>query len=56
MPYDAVYGGLAAAIGLILWMYLTAMVVLLGAAFNAERNTAESEPFSLYAFRRRLAR
>jgi uncharacterized BrkB/YihY/UPF0761 family membrane protein len=31
-----VYGGLAAAIGLILWMYVTAMVVLLGAAYNAE--------------------
>jgi membrane protein len=36
MPYDVVYGGLAAAIGLLIWMYLTAMVVLLGAAFNAE--------------------
>jgi YihY family inner membrane protein len=36
MPYDAVYGGLAAAIGLLLWMYLTANVVLLGAAYNAE--------------------
>src|SRR5271170_2121628 len=27
MPYDVVYGGLAAAIGLLLWMYLTAVVV-----------------------------
>lgn len=36
MPYDLVYGGLAAAIGLILWMYLSAVIVLLGAAFNAE--------------------
>jgi membrane protein len=36
MPYGAVYGGLAAAIGLLLWMYLTAIVVLLGAAYNAE--------------------
>lgn len=36
MPYNVVYGGLAAAIGLLVWMYLTAMVVLLGAAFNAE--------------------
>ncbi|HTV59300.1 MAG TPA: YihY/virulence factor BrkB family protein [Verrucomicrobiae bacterium] len=36
MPYDVVYGGLAAAIGLILWMYLTAMIILFGAAFNAE--------------------
>lgn len=36
MPYDLVYGGLAAAIGLLLWMYLTAIVVLVGAAYNAE--------------------
>jgi len=36
VPYDAVYGGLAAAIGLLLWMYLTANVVLLGSAYNAE--------------------
>jgi membrane protein len=36
MPYDVVYGGLAAAIGLLLWMYLTAIVVLLGASYNAE--------------------
>lgn len=36
MPYDVVYGGLAAAIGLLIWMYLTALVILLGAAFNAE--------------------
>jgi len=36
MPYGVIYGGLAAAIGLLLWMYLTAVVVLLGAAYNAE--------------------
>jgi membrane protein len=43
MPYDVVYGGLAAAIGLLLWMYLTAVVVLTGAAYNAEsRELAES--------------
>jgi membrane protein len=36
MPYDVVYGGLAAAIGLLLWMYLTAIIVLWGAAYNAE--------------------
>jgi len=35
MPYGAVYGGLAAAIGLLLWMYLTAMVLFVGAAYNA---------------------
>jgi membrane protein len=43
MPYDVVYGGLAAAIGLLIWMYLTALVVLLGAAFNAEWAQSLSE-------------
>lgn len=37
MPYDVVYGGVAAAIGLLVWMYLTTIVVLLGEAYNAER-------------------
>jgi membrane protein len=36
MPYDVVYRGLASAIGLLLWMFFTAMIVLLGAAYNAE--------------------
>ncbi len=36
VPHGLAYGGLAAAIGLMLWMQLTAMIVLLGAAFNAE--------------------
>lgn len=36
MPYDAVYRGLASAIGMMLWMFLTAIIVLLGAAYNAE--------------------
>jgi len=44
MPYDVVYGGLAAAIGLLIWMYLTALVVILGAAFNAERIESMSAP------------
>ncbi|MGH9745459.1 MAG: YihY/virulence factor BrkB family protein [Candidatus Acidiferrales bacterium] len=43
MPYDVVYGGLAAAIGLLLWMYLTAVVVLIGAAYNAEAAEAVKE-------------
>jgi membrane protein len=30
------YGGFGAAIGLLVWMYLTAVVVLIGAQFNAE--------------------
>jgi membrane protein len=36
MPYDVVYGSLAAAIGLLLWMYMTALVVFVGAAYNVE--------------------
>lgn len=40
MPYDAVYRGLASAIGLLIWMFLTAMIVLLGAAYNAEARDA----------------
>jgi membrane protein len=44
MPYDVVYGGLAAAIGLLLWMYVTALVVLIGAAYNAEAREEEENP------------
>jgi membrane protein len=40
MPYGAAYGGLAAAIGMMLWMQLTVTIVLFGAAFNAERLAA----------------
>jgi membrane protein len=36
MPYDVVYRGLASAIGMMIWMFLTAMIVLLGAAYNAQ--------------------
>lgn len=36
VPYSLVYGGLAAAIGLLVWMNLCTLVVLLGAAYNAE--------------------
>jgi len=34
--YGVIYGGLAAAIGLMAWMELSAMLVFLGAAWNAE--------------------
>ncbi len=34
---NVVYGGFAAVVGLLIWMYLMAMVVLIGAAFNTER-------------------
>lgn len=40
VPYDFVYRGLAGSIGLLLWMFLTALIVLLGAAYNAEAREA----------------
>jgi uncharacterized BrkB/YihY/UPF0761 family membrane protein len=36
VPYSIVYGGLAAVIGLLIWMQLAAIVIFLGAAWNAE--------------------
>jgi membrane protein len=36
VPYSIVYGGLAAVIGLIIWMQLSALIIFLGAAWNAE--------------------
>ena len=36
MNYGLVFGGLAAAIGLMAWMELSVMIVFLGAAWNAE--------------------
>ncbi|PYT98763.1 MAG: hypothetical protein DMG38_13910 [Acidobacteria bacterium] len=36
VPYSIVYGGLAAVIGLIIWMEISAVIIFLGAAWNAE--------------------
>jgi membrane protein len=36
VPYSVVYGGVAVTIGLLLWMQLTATILLIGAAYNAE--------------------
>ena len=36
VPYSVVYGGLAAVIGLLVWMQLSAVIIFLGAAWNAE--------------------
>jgi len=36
VPYSIVYGGLAAVVGLMIWMQLSVVVVFLGAAWNAE--------------------
>jgi membrane protein len=49
VPYTLVYGGLAAAIGLLLWMYLTATIVLLGAAYNAEASEFRHSKKSILA-------
>jgi membrane protein len=40
--YNVIYGGLAAAIGLLIWMQLSAIIIFLGAAWNAERATPRS--------------
>jgi membrane protein len=40
--YGPVYGGLAAAIGLMVWMEFSAMLVFFGAAWNAESSARES--------------
>lgn len=36
VPYNVVYGGLAAVIGLLIWMQISTMIIFLGAAWNAE--------------------
>jgi membrane protein len=36
VPYGVVYGGLAAVIGLLVWMQLSTVIIFLGAAWNAE--------------------
>jgi membrane protein len=36
VPYNLVYGGLATAVGLMIWMNLTSIIILLGSAYNAE--------------------
>lgn len=36
VPYSLVYGGLAAVVGLMIWMQLSAVIVFFGAAWNAE--------------------
>jgi len=36
MPYGLIYGGLAAVIGLLIWMELSTVIIFLGAAWNSE--------------------
>ena len=49
VPYSLVYGSLAATIGLMVWMYLCVVVVMIGAAYNAERlaRMAAASPVAL---------
>lgn len=44
VPYGIIYGGLAAAIGLLVWMQLSAVVIFLGAAWNAELADGRGNP------------
>jgi len=41
VPYNLVYGGLAAVIGLLVWMQISAVIVFFGAAWNAEQAVSE---------------
>ena len=38
--YDATYGSLGAGIGLMMWLWMTAIVVLVGAELNSEIDNA----------------
>lgn len=42
VPYSVVYGGLAAVIGLLIWMQLSAVIIFFGAAWNAELESARN--------------
>jgi membrane protein len=42
VPYSIVYGGLAAVIGLLIWMELSAVIIFLGAGWNAELEESRS--------------
>ncbi len=43
--YSRLYGGMGAIIGLMLWVYLTALAILIGAELNAERAKRHDELF-----------
>ena len=44
--YDATYGSLGAAIGMMTWMWISMIVVLLGAELNAEIQRKANAPSS----------
>jgi membrane protein len=47
VPYNLIYGGLATAIGVMIWMNFTVIIILLGAAYNAERMPVEARPIAV---------
>jgi membrane protein len=59
--YDRTYGSLGAAIGFMVWLYLSAMVVLAGAELNSEiehqtaKDTTVGHPMPMGARRARMA-
>jgi membrane protein len=44
VPYNVVYGGLAAVIGLLIWMQISAFIVFFGAGWNAEASGSSAKP------------
>jgi len=44
VPYSLIYGGLAVTIGIMLWMQMTATILLIGAAYNAELHDSSERP------------
>jgi membrane protein len=42
--YDATYGSLGAGIGLMMWLWMTAIVILVGAEFNSEIDAVDYPP------------
>jgi hypothetical protein len=42
--YNATYGSLGAAIGMMTWMWISSIVIIMGAELNAEIEKAAAEP------------
>ena len=53
VPYNVVYGGLAAVIGLLIWMQISTIIIFLGAAWNAEL-AATSQAMRAHVWERRF--
>lgn len=49
--YNATYGSLGAGVGLMLWLWITAIVVLVGAEFNAAIAAVRAHGFEVHAGR-----